>query len=799
MFAFSKYLEVVLGFQTLNLHELKHVCEITQTGIRIDLGGTVIIDKPFDGTYAINVTLCNGFVIPRPIINMKSCYMLHDSLCIKGRLLKAEFPMNVRTHGEHVTSFFADGVLHIALPDKNESLEIAEALGIVNDMVMKQSLNAAISSFVKAHLPNLSLQSASDMVLSKTAFVFKRREATTKFTDCIDIRRCYTNALFKVDSPWAHFSCFDDIKEATLKDVLTKNGRFFVKTTNYFPLKGDSWYYHTILRYAHSQGIEFQVIMGQVSGVMYPSNLFESVVDKVKEILPSDHAKTVINRFIGMLKTKPVKERSACFVTSDGNEAHAYLKSSLNSYQEKVSNKYFCYSSQVQTHTRPSSRHMYDQLIERSWVLVHELWLELKKHGADLLWIKTDAVTVQYETQKAMNSFTVDETKYRREMVNELSVSNADETCPVPDLPDPVQFTEIEHSWKWDGKPLCFVGRAGTSKSTKMREILDTSPGAVIISPTNRAASSFSQGITVHKFFGIKDINCTTVKNKKIQQLSKTKLLLVDEVFMCSSWMLQAIHQLHQLGTTVVCAGDPFQLPAVSGGALTPQNATLCACVGGRFMNLSKNMRSAVDIAKQLSVSVENQEVHVPGIVEFKEADFSIKCHLTFTNACAFQINDQVLKHEIRRHRTVLWFFEDRWCISRGIHGLPDGCIAFTRNSPVTIREMCMYGTRNERVMIRSFTMTHVNINGVQFKICSDMFFLLRLSYAMTIHKSQGSTINERHQIHEYHKIKRNKLGSKLLYVALTRSTQMHFLSICKDCKCEQQTCKQMSQRDLFS
>ena len=123
--------------------------------------------------------------------------------------------------------------------------------------------------------------------------------------------------------------------------------------------------------------------------------------------------------------------------------------------------------------------------------------------------------------------------------------------------------------------------------------------------------------------------------------------------------MLQAIHQLHQLGTTIVCAGDPFQLPAVSGGALTPQNATLRACVGDRFMKLSKNMRSQVDITKQLSVSVENEEVHVPDIVEFKEADFSIRCHLTFTNACAFQINDQVLKHEIRRHRTVLWFFEN--------------------------------------------------------------------------------------------------------------------------------------------
>jgi len=801
MFAFIDYLNVVAQISTSNVHELITQCAAKSIGIRIDLGGVCIVDRPFNEKYEINVTLCNSKVIPRPIYKQQDA-VLHDKQCIKNELHKVSFPMNVEMNGNHVTAFFADGVNHIAIPDLEEACEIANMLGVYDEMIKKRSVNAAIATFVKSKLPNLCFQSCSDIVLTKTAFVFKTDKADqltdSSVVDCIDVRRCYSTALVHFDSSWTHFSCFDDIDTATISDVMKHAGRYYITTKNYFPLKGPGWYYHSILRYAKAKNILFKVHFGQKASVVYPPNLFHAVVKEIKDKLPSMHSKTVTNRFIGMLKTKS-KETTRCFVTKNMNEANAFLKSSFQSYMSYDNGLYFCQAPKIETSVKVSSRHIYDQIIERSWILVHELWISQMKCNAQLVQIKTDAVTVEFATEDDMRSYKIDEERYRREKVQIISSSVADETMPMPVLPEDVSFFNIDHNYKWDGNPLCFVGRAGTAKSTKLREILEEHDG-VVISPTNRAASSFKNGMTIHKFFGIKDINCTAVKSKKIHQISqKTKLLLVDEVFMCSAWMLEALYQLHLLGTMIVCAGDPYQLPAVSGRALTCSSMTLRACVNDRFMLLSENMRCELDLSKQLSVSVEKGEFVVPEHIEYRECDFSIRCHLTFTNICTFKINDLVLKNEIRRQRTALYFDEcGNWFVVKGIREIPDTCIAFTKTSPVTVRESCAYGMRNERVIINSFNSTHIWINSKRFKICSDMSLLLRLAYSMTIHKSQGSTINERHQIHEISKIKHNKIGAKLLYVALTRTSHIHFVCICKDCKCEHNSAKQLSSRDMF-
>ena len=801
MFLFSEYLNVVAQFCTSNVQELVELCAIHNYGVRIDLGGVAIVDKPVNDQYVINVTMCNGCIIPRPIFQCKGISSLYDKQCIKDELTHVPFPMNVQMHGDRVIAFVCGGNTHIAIPDLQESCEIANLLGIYDDMTQKRSINAAILTFAKSMLPELCFQGKSDLVLCKTAFVFCEEQLTSEmhYVDCVDIRRCYTNALVNLSSEWAHFSCLDDISKATLQNVLKCPGRYYVTTRNYFPLKGNGWYYHTLLRYCFKHKIEFEVHYGQKASIVYPSNLFKAVVSKLKDVLSAEHSKTVINRFIGMLKTKS-KESVKCFVTKNCNEAHAFLKSTYASYMTKDAGMYICQTPKVNTCTRPSSRHFYDQVIERSWVLVHELWNTQRLCGARLLHIKTDAVTVVYGTDLEMNSYILDDAKYRRENVQELKVERIDESMPLPELMPDVQFINVDHTYEWDGSSVCFVGRAGTSKSTKMRQILDKHDG-VVISPTNRAASCFTKGMTIHKFFGVKDINCTTIKTKKIHEISRqTKLLLVDEVFMCSSWMLEALYQLHLLGTTLVFAGDPYQLPAVSGKALTCNSETLRVCVNDRFMCLSQNMRCSEDLSKELSLSVINNEFTIPDGILYRECDFSMRCHLTFTNACSFKINDLVLKHEIRRHRTVLWFDEyGKWFVSTGIKMVPDGCIAFTHNSPVTVRESCAYGIRNERVTIQSFTSAHVIINDRQFNICTEMSYLLRLAYSMTIHKAQGCTINEKHQIHEINKIKKNKIGCKLLYVALTRTSHLHFVCICRDCKCEQKTAKQLSQRDLFT
>ena len=125
MFAFIDYLNVVAQISTSNVHELITQCAAKSIGIRIDLGGVCIVDRPVNEKYSINVTLCNSKVIPRPIYKQQDA-VLHDKQCIKAELHKVSFPMNVEMNGNHVTSFFADGVNHVAMPDLQEACEILQ-------------------------------------------------------------------------------------------------------------------------------------------------------------------------------------------------------------------------------------------------------------------------------------------------------------------------------------------------------------------------------------------------------------------------------------------------------------------------------------------------------------------------------------------------------------------------------------------------------------------------------------------------------------------------------------------------
>ena len=147
-----------------NLLDFKNSCTL---GMKVDFGGVVVIDRPVSGNYDICFTVANSLVLPRPLV-LYTEHTLHDKSCIKEEMQYSSFPMDVRMRGTQVTSYISEGIVHIAVPDLDESVFIAKSLAIYDLLVQKRSLNSAVATYIKSRLPVITMMSSSVPLLVST-------------------------------------------------------------------------------------------------------------------------------------------------------------------------------------------------------------------------------------------------------------------------------------------------------------------------------------------------------------------------------------------------------------------------------------------------------------------------------------------------------------------------------------------------------------------------------------------------------------------------------------------------------
>jgi hypothetical protein len=133
----------------------------------------------------------------------------------------------------------------------------------------------------------------------------------------------------------------------------------------------------------------------------------------------------------------------------------------------------------------------------------------------------------------------------------------------------------VAHVGRSSARPLFVTGRAGTGKSTALRELARLYAGrAAVLAPTGLAALN-AGGQTIHSFFRfpIKPLGDGDIRRGPWMQVArKLELLIVDEVSMVRADLLDAIDlALRQARGTnrpfgevrVVLFGDPHQLPPI--------------------------------------------------------------------------------------------------------------------------------------------------------------------------------------------------------------------------------------------
>ena len=308
------------------------------------------------------------------------------------------------------------------------------------------------------------------------------------------------------------------------------------------------------------------------------------------------------------------------------------------------------------------------------------------------------------------------------------------------------------------------------------------------ITASTGIAATHIRGMTIHSWSGIgvrtelnaQDLDAIVSKEHVVRRIGKTSVLIIDEVSMLSGDTLDMVDRVLREarhsnepfgGIRVVLVGDFFQLPPISKGkeatfafeseAWKSLNPVICYLTeqfrqeDGRFLDVLSNMRSGTCEPGDISCLMER---------EMEEADTDIP-RLYTHNADVDRINDEklaALSGDAKRYTLQgegappLIEGLKRGCLSPEKLVLKQGAVVmFTKNNPVgsymngTLGTVIGFERGSNLPIVETHDGVEIIVQPTDWaieeggKIRAKITQLpLRLAWAITIHKSQGMSMD---------------------------------------------------------
>lgn len=425
------------------------------------------------------------------------------------------------------------------------------------------------------------------------------------------------------------------------------------------------------------------------------------------------------------------------------------------------------------------------------------------------------------------------------------------QTDPLEGITITEEYVRVEGLLK-AGCPIVFAsGKAGTGKSTLIKYIRHTlKKNIIVVAPTGVAALNV-QGTTIHSYFQLPPhiITDTDIKEVRDRRLySRLGLLIVDEISMVRADLIDGMDKFLRLngrdaslpfgGTQLLFVGDMFQLPPVvmksdkkvldelgyeSPYFFSAKSLQQCGMASVELTEIFRQRDAEfADMLNQIRLAENVREV-IPRINEAcaaREYDDSV-ITLSCTNAVADRINGSELQKlpDASRiyHGEVKGKFqveEERLPSPLNLELKVGAQVMFTKNDEqkrwvngtlgkvveladdVIMVEMVSENPGTvvdvQRVEWESYRYEYNNVLEKIMPVVVGKYtqFPLMLAWAVTIHKSQGKTL-ERLRVD----LGTGAFAPGQVYVALSRCRSLADIRLARPIKINEVKCDPVIQR----
>ena len=636
----------------------------------------------------------------------------------------------------------------------------------------------------------------------KHAFVEKLKEQIPiKLKDnkihFFDKVRCRKTCLYYNQYDYPLFTVID---EPVFYQGVKKAGLYFIKTTNYLPLRGNGWYSLPMIEYCLEEGIikETDIEYAIYSSLTIPKNYYNKFIDYLTANM-SDKAKLAVNSMIGCFKPKVRENWRSLLITTNPNAAYAHFLDKNGCFIDArhIGNK-DKYTTYYQVYDRYFSNReeteapIYNQILEQEAIEVHKLIRLLESKGGVVLDVSTDCVSCVFETNESpfeLEQGIFIKGYYDDEEQKNFKYRNEDKEgrLQVERMKAFIRTEQYYHSHKKfniiqdnddfnilvakildSGKSIHIDGRAGCGKTTLIKllqkEMTARNLEFKSLAPTNKACRLID-GTTMHRF--------TAMATGSYIRETKIKYIFIDEVSMMPEMFYKFFIVLKRMRPDIkfIIAGDFAQLLPVKDRVENcdyKNSLALHELCDGNRLELLKCRRSDATLFNLLLPNNINKIQKK----DFKNAMTSR--HICFTNKKRLEINQLMMDQFIKKKKVKGLFLKglDYDQNSQDVlisSGMP---IISRKNN----KELNIYN--NETYIIKEIRKKEniiivSDVGKEQAVPIPEFTKMFNLAFCITTHKSQGATFDEPYTIHEF-----EKFDDRLRYVALSRSTEINFINI---------------------
>ncbi len=532
----------------------------------------------------------------------------------------------------------------------------------------------------------------------------------------------------------------------------------------------------------------YQIKYVALSSLSIPYNYYNDFIKFCDDKL-GKHGKFSINSMIGAFNINVDKNINSSTLGVIKNCYDAYLEH-LNSPNTFINcfeindEKYYHMYKDIKTLKYETESPIYNQIVQIENILIHKLKVLIESKNGVVIDLNTDACTCIFSDDKFpfkmldnenLDGYFYDKNTpmYKLEFKDRLKHERCKqmirtETYSLVKL----KWNEYEDVKDNNFEPLIddileaeesfsILGRAGCGKSFLIKQIQeklnDLDKSFITLCPTNKACLVIKYAMTLCRFSNkFKDIN--HIKHLNIDYIFVDEISMVHEVYYK---FLSIIKEILPKVKFIIC-GDFKQLPPVC------DRVENCDYKNSHILyELSDHNRLTLSTCRRADEELFNICMNPAKVIK---SDFENKLkefNLCYTNKKRIEINKKMMNKQSKKFGEGLKIKANKNIPNSQdvelFEGMPiismktDAKIGIVNNEMFTIKYISMY----ERII-------RITDGSKTIEIDIDKFqYLFYVAYAITIHKSQGSTFDFKYSIHEW-----EKLDETLKYVSLSRATK---------------------------